>query len=119
MFSRLDEINSTLNNSERHLNGMKSIFGGIRNYLFAKRNGVPQTGSQPGSIEPSLSAVQVFFNQPETQTDPKGILVIRAIQINWNNLQILLDHNPLTTVITPVILPFVQPCVNQRWSSTF
>jgi len=62
---RLDEINSTLNNSERHLNGMKSIFGGIRNYLFAKRSGVPIASNQSGSLE--TSSVQVdkkLFNLP-------------------------------------------------------
>merc|ERR1712018_488626 len=38
---RLDDINSTLKQSERHLNGIKSVFGGIKNYLFAKNSGLP------------------------------------------------------------------------------
>jgi synaptosomal-associated protein 29 len=33
---RLDDINSTLKQSERHLNGIKSVFGGLRNYFSGK-----------------------------------------------------------------------------------
>ena len=33
---RLDDINSTLKQSERHLQGIKSIFGGLRNYFSGK-----------------------------------------------------------------------------------
>ena len=46
---RLDEINNTLKTSERHLNGIKSVFGGIKNYLFAKNAGLPAPSSQNGS----------------------------------------------------------------------
>ncbi|TRY63241.1 hypothetical protein TCAL_00375 [Tigriopus californicus] len=42
--SRLDDINSTLNRSERHLQGIKSIFGGIRNY-FSGRGAPPPAGA--------------------------------------------------------------------------
>ena len=44
---RLDEINSTLKTSERHLNGIKSVFGGIKNYLFAKSSGLPNNAPPP------------------------------------------------------------------------
>jgi len=44
---RLDDINSTLKQSERHLNGIKSVFGGIKNYLFAKNSGLPPPASTP------------------------------------------------------------------------
>ncbi len=33
---RLDDINSTLKQSERHLQGIKSVFGGLRNYFSGK-----------------------------------------------------------------------------------
>ena len=33
---RLDDINATLKQSERHLTGIKSIFGGLRNYFSGK-----------------------------------------------------------------------------------
>jgi synaptosomal-associated protein 29 len=58
---RLDEINSTLNNSERHLTGMKSVFGGIRNYLFAKRNGIQTTATQ-GQMS-ATPAIQTSQNE--------------------------------------------------------
>jgi len=43
---RLDEINNTLKQSERHLTGIKSVFGGIKNYLFAKSSGLPPAAAQ-------------------------------------------------------------------------
>jgi len=46
---RLDEINDTLKQSERHLTGIKSVFGGIKNYLFAKNSGLPPTTAQQAS----------------------------------------------------------------------
>jgi len=46
---RLDEINDTLKQSERHLTGIKSVFGGIKNYLFAKNSGLPPATAQQAS----------------------------------------------------------------------
>lgn len=40
---RLDDINSTLKTSERHLQGIKSVFGGIKNY-FSSRNATAAPG---------------------------------------------------------------------------
>ena len=79
---RLDDINSTLKQSERHLNGIKSVFGGITNYLFAKNSGLPppppsastpQQGSNSQKIPHSNSDVSIGstsssrkpFYQPE------------------------------------------------------
>merc|ERR1719273_348428 len=77
---RLDDINSTLKQSERHLNGIKSVFGGIKNYLFAKNSGLPappsastpQQGSTSQKIPHSNSDVSIGssssrkpFYQPE------------------------------------------------------
>jgi len=50
--SRLTDINSTLKQSERHLQGIKSVFGGIRNYFKggpAAAGGAPGSGMGPGS----------------------------------------------------------------------
>jgi len=41
---RLDDINSTLKTSERHLQGIKSVFGGIKNY-FSSKNAAAAAGS--------------------------------------------------------------------------
>merc|ERR1712241_760936 len=73
---RLDDINSTLKQSERHLNGIKSVFGGIKNYLFAKNSGLPppspQQATNSQTIPHSSSDVSIGssssrkpFYQPE------------------------------------------------------
>ena len=62
---RLDEINSTLKQSERHLNGIKSVFGGIKNYLFAKNSGLP-----PPSPQQAIQATTSSQNQiPNSNSD--------------------------------------------------
>lgn len=62
---RLDEINSTLKQSERHLNGIKSVFGGIKNYLFAKNSGLP-----PPSPQQAIQATTNSQNQiPNSNSD--------------------------------------------------
>jgi len=45
---RLDDINSTLKTSERHLQGIKSVFGGIKNY-FSSRNASAAGGANSAS----------------------------------------------------------------------
>lgn len=71
---RLDEINNTLKASERHLNGIKSVFGGIKNYLFAKNSGLPPPPSSQVSKMPhsnsdvsigSATSSRKPFYQPE------------------------------------------------------
>ncbi|XP_023159927.1 synaptosomal-associated protein 29 [Drosophila hydei] len=47
--NQLDEINSTLRFSQRHLNGLKSVFGGLKNYLSGNRDAPTATASPSGS----------------------------------------------------------------------
>lgn len=49
--ARLDDINSSLRTSERHLTGIKSMFGGIRNY-FSGRS--PSASGAAGGKQPAL-----------------------------------------------------------------
>jgi len=52
--NQLDEINSTLRFSQRHLNGLKSVFGGLKNYLSGNRDQPPTaTGSSPTGSQSS------------------------------------------------------------------
>ncbi|XP_034478999.1 synaptosomal-associated protein 29 [Drosophila innubila] len=52
--NQLDEINSTLRFSQRHLNGLKSVFGGLKNYLSGSRDQPPTaTGSSPTGSQSS------------------------------------------------------------------
>ena len=52
--SRLNDINSTLKQSERHLQGIKSVFGGIRNYF--RGGNAPAAGARPATASNSASA---------------------------------------------------------------
>lgn len=68
---QLEEINSTLRFSQRHLNGLKSVFGGLKNYLSGNRDNMsPRMPSSPSGGEeiPSSSAPMspddVFDNHP-------------------------------------------------------
>ncbi|XP_055904012.1 synaptosomal-associated protein 29 [Eupeodes corollae] len=71
---QIEEINSTLRFSQRHLNGLKSVFGGLKNYLSGNRDNMsPRTASSPsgsalGEDLPSSSAPvspdEVFENHP-------------------------------------------------------
>lgn len=38
---RLDEINATLRFSQKHINGIKSVFGSLKNYLSGKNDQQP------------------------------------------------------------------------------
>ncbi|XP_059622675.1 synaptosomal-associated protein 29 [Phlebotomus argentipes] len=44
---QLDDINSTLRFSQRHLTGLKSVFGGLKNYLTRQREFTPRTNASP------------------------------------------------------------------------
>lgn len=54
---RLDEINTNLNYSQKHLNGIKSIFYGFKNYISGKSDQTPpRNNSSPvPSAKPSSS----------------------------------------------------------------
>ena len=48
---RLDDINSTLKQSERHLQGIKGIFGGLRNYFSGKGPAAAAAANAAGSAK--------------------------------------------------------------------
>ena len=50
--TKLDEINSSLRQSERHLQGIRSVFGSIRNYFSGHSPNTAATGSTNGSSGP-------------------------------------------------------------------
>jgi len=65
---RLDDINHTLRNSEKHIQGIKSVFGSIRNY-FSGRNSATTAQPQPNpaSLPPSHSVPQFSSNMDALQ----------------------------------------------------
>lgn len=60
---QLDEISATLRFSQKHLNGLKSVFGGLKNYLAGNREMSPRstTDSPSGSGEKT---------SPDIKTEP-------------------------------------------------
>ena len=50
--SKLDEINSSLRQSERHIQGIRSVFGSIRNYF----SGHSASASAPSAQQPPAGA---------------------------------------------------------------
>ncbi|BFG03137.1 synaptosomal-associated protein 29 [Drosophila madeirensis] len=53
---QLDEINSTLRFSQRHLNGLKSVFGGLKNYLSGNRDQPSSATASPVASQSSQEA---------------------------------------------------------------
>ncbi|XP_046385678.1 synaptosomal-associated protein 29 [Ischnura elegans] len=44
---RLDDINSTLRTSQKHIQSIKSVFGSLKNYLSGRPNEVPRSQDMP------------------------------------------------------------------------
>ena len=70
--SKLDEINSSLRQSERHLQGIRSVFGSIKNYFSGhsttastNSNAAPasSTNRMPGSGQPGQASYNDFNNR--------------------------------------------------------
>ncbi|KAH8290109.1 hypothetical protein KR054_000002 [Drosophila jambulina] len=53
---QLDEISSTLRFSQRHLNGLKSVFGGLKNYLAGNRDPASTAAGSPTTSQSSQEA---------------------------------------------------------------
>ncbi|XP_055715142.1 synaptosomal-associated protein 29 [Phlebotomus papatasi] len=66
---QLDDINSTLRFSQRHLTGLKSVFGGLKNYLTRQKEFTPRMSASPsGSNIPETASYQ---EQPKSQMSPE------------------------------------------------
>jgi len=55
---RLDDINSTLRNSEKHIQGIRSVFGAVRNY-FGGRSTAPPAITGPMKPDPQQGSARV------------------------------------------------------------
>merc|ERR1712000_20087 len=55
---KLDDINSTLRSSEKHIQGIRSVFGSIRNYFSGHSTTTPSTSTTtlPTTLPTSTSA---------------------------------------------------------------
>ena len=50
--TKLDEINSSLRQSEKHIQGIRSVFGSIRNYFSGQSASASAPGSGPAQLPP-------------------------------------------------------------------
>lgn len=68
---QLDTINTSLKFSQRHLNGIKSMFGGLKNYLSGKNEFdakmSPSSSNSEVSSLPSPTADERFTSHPTTR----------------------------------------------------
>lgn len=62
---QLDEINATLRFSQKHLNGLKSVFGGLKNYLSGSKDTPPTRMSS----SPSGSKMSETTSPPMSPDD--------------------------------------------------
>lgn len=69
--NQLDTINTSLKFSQRHLNGIKSMFGGLKNYLSGKNEfeGKMSTSSSNSEVSslPSPTADERYSSHPTTR----------------------------------------------------
>lgn len=61
---RLDDINSTLRNSEKHIQGIKSVFGSIRNYFSGRSPAATLPG---GGVSPNTTASNITPSKSSPQ----------------------------------------------------
>ena len=98
---RLDEINTTLRFSQKHLNGLKSVFGGLKNYLSGKSDApaasprmTPATsGSNLSSRDqiPQRTADDMYASHPTTRL--RGGLQSQSMPRMGAGFQQQLDSN--------------------------
>eukprot|EP00096_Caligus_rogercresseyi_P014166 TRINITY_DN6695_c0_g1_i1.p1 TRINITY_DN6695_c0_g1~~TRINITY_DN6695_c0_g1_i1.p1 ORF type:complete len:224 (+),score=89.87 TRINITY_DN6695_c0_g1_i1:81-752(+) len=91
---RLDDINATLTQSERHLQGAKSVLGGIMNYFSGRSRAAPSHASSGGlkaslRPEPSPPPPLSTTNSSNSST-PRGP---PPIYYNENNSEEILERN--------------------------
>lgn len=63
----LDDINQTLRFSQKHLNGLKSIFGGLKNYIAGQKDLQPPSQTPPKqTISDKLNSPTSSYNQMQS-----------------------------------------------------
>lgn len=64
---QLDDINTTLRFSQKHLNGLKSVFGGLKNYIAGQRD---MKQAQTMSTAPTSTTLAEKLNSPTSSYQP-------------------------------------------------
>ncbi|XP_071452307.1 synaptosomal-associated protein 29 [Hetaerina americana] len=99
---RLDDINSTLRTSQKHIQSIKSVFGSLRNYLSGRPNEVPkpldvgrETTSRPSPLTRRLDEMSIAERNEYTPEHP-GLRVrglVREEEIPSGNVGDVLNRN--------------------------
>lgn len=92
---QLDTINTSLKFSQRHLNGIKSMFGGLKNYLSGKSEFEPKmspSSSNSSSIA-SPTADERYAAHPTTRLRNEPIKQQQQQMSNNTNFNQQLDRN--------------------------
>lgn len=66
---QLDDINSTLRFSQKHLNGLKSVFGGLKNYLSGQKDQSPRLSPSSGGSQ-SIASTPVMESPTDSDSHP-------------------------------------------------
>lgn len=72
---QLDDINSTLRFSQKHLTGLKSVFGGLKNYLSGQKDQSPRLSPSSGG---SQSAASSPVMESPTDSDSHPVMRLRG-----------------------------------------
>lgn len=72
---QLDDINTTLRFSQKHLNGLKSVFGGLKNYISGQRDLKQQqslsTVQSTATLADKLNSPTSSYAQPQMTADER------------------------------------------------
>lgn len=97
---QLDEINATLRFSQKHINGIKSVFSSLKNYVSGKNdsNPIPSSSSSPSNVtkSPSTSVLKDdnydrYENHPSARL--KSVQYDRPVQSGKQDFETRLDAN--------------------------
>ena len=99
--SKLDEINSSLRQSERHIQGIRSVFGSIRNYFSGHSNSAqaPAPAPAPAPAGPgnrnlsSSASTGSSFNNLNNRVTQSHSAVDQISTQNYNAVDERLDRN--------------------------
>lgn len=101
---RLDDINSTLRFSQKHIQGIKSVFGSLKNYLSGKSLDapIPSTKLSESSSSGSMTSPALSNTLDQMQNDMSNSYSSTMIRGSYDD-QVLEDVKPPSDRVTRVL----------------
>ncbi|XP_012539784.1 synaptosomal-associated protein 29 [Monomorium pharaonis] len=101
---RLDDINSTLRFSQKHIQGIKSVFGSLKNYLSGKSLDapIPSTKLSESSSSGSMTSPALSNTLEQVQNDMSNSYSSTMIRGGYNDNS-LEDIKPTSDRVTRVL----------------